>query len=382
MKSRKIINILYIFIYVFFIAYITILSRSPALTRSVRSIPLWSYLDLLKGNWLRIPSIGLNIILFVPLGYLLAEIFPQRRQLLPLFLCFAFTVAIEIIQYVTYLGYTDIDDIISNVVGGVLGTLLYWKCKNARLTKYAPAICLIAGLVGCLITSRNVQHYETQFGFEVTRITALDKRFELEGICTVYNRDRLPYQILLAGENETQRAETSINGSSFTAIFDDIDGELLVQFKGYQPLSTSIYLNDENIGYVPPQTPEPEIVGTDLIDLLENSTLMLYSSDYDVYVYQDGNRLYWLVGRDFDASIIYHLFTEDSENLPVERQKYGFDNRGFKPGSENELTEKLNCGKYRVFTDIIPDSYSIMAIAVGLNKGTNVLWKEYFRPLR
>ena len=88
------------------------------------------------------------------------------------------------------------------------------------------------------------------------------------------------------------------------------------------------------------------------------------------------------IGEDFDASIIYHLNTNEPENLPEDRQQYGFDNRGFRIGSEKELTKTLRCGRYRVFSDIIPSEYYITAIAIGMNKGPEIIWREYFRPNR
>ena len=33
-------------------------------------------------------------------------------------------------------------------------------------------------------------------------------------------------------------------------------------------------------------------------------------------------------------------------------------------------------------TRIIPTDYFITAIAVGMNKGPDILWREYFRPNR
>lgn len=65
--------------------------------------------------------------------------------------------------------------------------------------------------------------------------------------------------------------------------------------------------------------------------------------------------------------------------MPEDRKQYGFDNRGFKIGSEKDLTDSMKCGKYRVFTGIIPTEYTVSAITVGMNNGPDVLWKEQFR---
>lgn len=66
----------------------------------------------------------------------------------------------------------------------------------------------------------------------------------------------------------------------------------------------------------------------------------------------------------------------------MKRQQYGFDNRSFRIGSEKDLTESMSCGKYRVFSDIIPTKYTITAISVGMNKGSKIIWRDYFRVLQ
>ena len=201
-------------------------------------------------------------------------------------------------------------------------------------------------------------------------------------MCTVYNRDELGYQILLRSEDTEQRAETVVAGEEFSASLESANGELYVQFRGYSPIATSVYINNGEIAYVPMRTPEPDVTDTDIELIVETGTLMVYNAEYETYVYQVGDILYWLVGKDFDASIIYHLSTDKPDNLPENRQQYGFDNRGFRIGSEQEITETMNCGRYRVFSDTIPDSYRVIAIAVGMNKGPDIFWRDYFRPVR
>ena len=61
------------------VLYITILPRTPALAQNVRPIPFWSFLDWYKGNWSRGGSIALNIVLFIPLGYLLSGVWKSKN---------------------------------------------------------------------------------------------------------------------------------------------------------------------------------------------------------------------------------------------------------------------------------------------------------------
>ena len=378
MRSKK----LYIwpFLYLLCILYITILSRTPALFHTVRIIPFWSFLEFFKGYWSRGGSIALNIILFVPFGYLLAKGLRSRKAVL--ITCLTVTVAIELIQYFSYYGYLDVDDIISNFVGGVIGYAVYYQLDEKLAKVPIPFLALVAGFIGCFIVSGNTQAYETQFDFQLRNAILDEKQIALEGTCEVYKRKGLGYAIQLKNETGVYPVKTERSGEKFTAVAElkghDIY-EIEVVFDGYRPISTKIWIDNGNIEYVAVGTPKPNVIGTDLGFVVENGILKEYNPDYDLYVYQLGARLYWLIGESFDASIIYQTYTNEPDLLPEERQKYGFENRGFRKGSEKEITETMKCGKYRVFSDIIPEQYHISAIMVGMNKGADVIWKDYFR---
>ena len=117
-------------IYIFCILYITILSRSRSMTRTFELMPFWSYLDWLRGNWTRGLSISLNVILFVPFGYLLADL--RKPSWLSLLCCLFTSLSIEIVQLLSCLGYFDVDDIISNFVGGFIGVSIWRLIKKYK----------------------------------------------------------------------------------------------------------------------------------------------------------------------------------------------------------------------------------------------------------
>lgn len=73
-----------------------------------------------------------NVILFIPLGMLLPRIFPKLRSVWRLLLLVtAVIVAVELLQFITFLGSCDIDDLILNVFGAALGWLL-WRLSAGR----------------------------------------------------------------------------------------------------------------------------------------------------------------------------------------------------------------------------------------------------------
>ena len=76
-----------------------------------------------------IVNIVLNVVAFVPFGFILPIFSPKNRKLLHVFLLILeMTLAIEILQMVFQVGIFDVDDIFMNTLGGTLGYLLYELC--------------------------------------------------------------------------------------------------------------------------------------------------------------------------------------------------------------------------------------------------------------
>lgn len=99
-----------------------------------------AFYDLLNGDWrailshIRITSFSglaqvyLNVMLFIPMGYLLPYIFNWFRDKVryrPLIACFVISLAVENVQLVTRHGYYDVDDLITNTIGGLIGEILF-----------------------------------------------------------------------------------------------------------------------------------------------------------------------------------------------------------------------------------------------------------------
>ncbi len=97
--------------------------------RSLNLIPFVTISEyfrfVLSGNIIiGISNLLGNLIIFFPLGYIAALLFPKiRRPAGILLLAFVFSLFIEVFQYIFACGSTDIDDVILNVIGGITG---YW----------------------------------------------------------------------------------------------------------------------------------------------------------------------------------------------------------------------------------------------------------------
>ena len=73
-------------------------------------------------------QVYMNLVLFVPLGYLLPYIsawFRARVHIRPALACFLTSFVIENIQLITRRGFYDLDDLVANTAGGIVGQLLF-----------------------------------------------------------------------------------------------------------------------------------------------------------------------------------------------------------------------------------------------------------------
>lgn len=81
-------------------------------------------------------SFVLNIFLFIPLGFLcplMSKTFERARN--TFFIGFGFSLFIEIVQLFTLYRATDIDDLLTNVIGTMIGYLCFRLIAKLRIVK-------------------------------------------------------------------------------------------------------------------------------------------------------------------------------------------------------------------------------------------------------
>ena len=102
-------------------------SKTAAADRSLNVIPF----RVLQETWgmpepKKIAQTAANVVMFVPLGILLPVAFPKMRSFVKTTLSLAlFSFGIEFTQYFTGRS-ADIDDLMLNTLGGVLGYLIFF----------------------------------------------------------------------------------------------------------------------------------------------------------------------------------------------------------------------------------------------------------------
>ena len=114
-------------IYLLSVAYITIFSRGEDNDTSIRMVPFASLTQARTKTTDMLNHMLLNVAMFVPIGILLPMIYPEKlnKWSIALGVGLMCTVTIETTQLIFRMGQCDIDDIIANTTGALVGFLFY-----------------------------------------------------------------------------------------------------------------------------------------------------------------------------------------------------------------------------------------------------------------
>ena len=117
---QTLLTILFV-IYTIFVVWMTLLKREPRVrARVIKPELLWAFRGWINGapdgKQESIQYIQ-NVLFFIPFGFL----FPWKKWK-PVFMsAFMTSAVIEITQYIFNLGWCEIDDVISNTAGALIG---------------------------------------------------------------------------------------------------------------------------------------------------------------------------------------------------------------------------------------------------------------------
>lgn len=136
--KKKTINIIFILGFVFYIIFILwnivfkyvspleLFSSNRYFSRSLNLIPFY---DIFIGVYNRLDIFG-NVILFIPLGIYINMIAKNSRISKNIYKIIMISLIFEVSQYVFGIGASDITDIITNTIGGVIGIGIYMVIKK------------------------------------------------------------------------------------------------------------------------------------------------------------------------------------------------------------------------------------------------------------
>ena len=102
-------------------------------------------LNLVPFAWGRNSEMISNILAFIPFGVMLGVNFKQLLFRYKIVVVFAFSLAVEIIQYALAIGASDITDLIMNTLGGFIGLGAYAAVRKQTKDRYLDRWILVAG---------------------------------------------------------------------------------------------------------------------------------------------------------------------------------------------------------------------------------------------
>lgn len=106
--------------------YITVFSRTTNEHIKIGVIPFSSYIDIANGDRFLLPQVLMNIVMFIPVGFLLKTVWREWDWKKVIACGAALSIVIELSQLLFLKGSAEADDLIHNTIGCVIG---YWFYK-------------------------------------------------------------------------------------------------------------------------------------------------------------------------------------------------------------------------------------------------------------
>ncbi|MFL0492027.1 hypothetical protein CN931_19905 [Bacillus sp. AFS054943] len=169
-KAKRTISIghfLWVYVFLFYLSLVYRLTQI-ATVWDISNYETWirvSQINLTLFDTAGSTTYLLNIVLFMPFGFLLPTIWPHFRKMKNTVCAgFLFSLAIELSQLLNN-RITDIDDLFTNTLGAMVGYVLYrvlfkMICKregkkldtnSSLVIKYEAIFCLVCSFVGAML---------------------------------------------------------------------------------------------------------------------------------------------------------------------------------------------------------------------------------------
>lgn len=378
--------------YVLCILQATLGQRTSVVDQTLELKLFWSYIEWAQGNKEIGRQVILNIGLFAPFGFIVATAInvPTKRKLwlVPL-IGMLLSVSVELVQLTFHLGLAELDDIVSNTLGTVIGMLaevVFAAITKGKLRRFGLTagciVCLAAGVMGCLyLKYTHDWHTEEQYALCLSHVEDDGETLSFSGFAFSYDKqktvcrpkfyltaDHLRYYKLDMnwGTEYPEVSDFYFGDSSHGAcglggqLSEDrldqaLEYDLMVIWPGeFMPAYTGLHLSYENGEWLSRCVSRLymgnlQLDGTDLEWLSREGELLNWREQYNTYLVQSQNQIYILVEQNsamdnlenVEVSITLHQYPEGEKDKSCL----------FKEG---ELPSDINTGSYRVFCFEIP----------------------------
>ena len=136
--SGKILFVLYIIFIIYFLLFSDWYGRTGQMQEYHYNLVLfkeikrfWYYRDQV-GMFATFTNLFGNVVIFIPFGFFMPMASRYRSFFLTLFYSFGVSFFVECFQLVTRVGSFDVDDMLLNTLGGVIGYIVFAICNMIR----------------------------------------------------------------------------------------------------------------------------------------------------------------------------------------------------------------------------------------------------------
>ncbi len=122
--------------YIFLIFCSTVFFRTTSELRKYDIHPFWSYKAIQDGREDLLAENIMNVVVFIPVGLLLGIAFKQMTWWKTLLIGCSISITIEALQFCFLKGFSEVDDVMHNMVGCLIGCGFYSLMElSTRLRK-------------------------------------------------------------------------------------------------------------------------------------------------------------------------------------------------------------------------------------------------------
>ena len=149
------------------------------------------------------------------------------------------------------------------------------------------------------------------------------------------------------------------------------------------------YIKNGVLSYIPSsEVMDLEVENTDIEKIVSEGNCIYSNPDKGVAIYQNAWKLYWILDKSKYKSEEHAIYlklgmdTTQYNRLPetdISAGRYWCNQSDY--ADEYEITNKMNCGEYRVFTRDIPMDFSVYYIWNNINYKGEQIMDCYFRPV-
>jgi len=154
LPNKKVLTLI-LAIYIFFVLYVTLLNRTMAKDIDYNLELFWSYKNMLMVPGMSyFKEIVLNIVLFVPFGFLPIILFEKLNSIKVIVpLAFMFSLYIELSQLVLKIGLFEYDDLFDNTLGALIGYGIFFSLNSLISNSKNQITRFVLGLIPFFIVS-------------------------------------------------------------------------------------------------------------------------------------------------------------------------------------------------------------------------------------